>query len=228
MSCVNPYTGITWITWYMMSSSSYPAAPTPWNHQRPTKPWCSVKLFPLSRVKPEVTLAEGMGEDPWLQSSAGQQPGCSAATFPSCQNPRVPHLQPAEACPGTARRTWTGTAPCWACRAPRPSPAPCPWSPGGCRTPARPRRRPAGCSSPRPPRSGRRSRCGDTAQRRRSLPAALGNAPGAPRHDSPRVQEHSTGDKRNLAGPKLHSPHGAKGKSLTQTPLSQTLALPEM
>lgn len=139
------------------------------------------KTVVFNQAFPVLSLRyEGMsqlGKASWLKSSARQQPGLRAATSPG-----VPHLQPAAGCPGTARRTWRGTAPCSACRAPQPSPAPCPWSLVGSQTPARPRRRPAGCSSPRPPRSGSRSLCGDSTAasispcslREHAVPAALG------------------------------------------------------
>lgn len=176
--CSHPYRTITLTTWYMnfmMSSSSYPAAPILWNHRGPTKAWSSIKFFPLSFFKHEVTIADRSRRacvPEWLRwekppgpSSAHRQPALSASAPQKLARIRRSlgwaYLLPAEVCPWTARKTWRGTWPCWACPAPRPSPPPSLWSQGGSQTPAQQHQTPVGCFWQRPLRSENQNRCRD-------------------------------------------------------------------
>ena len=83
--CSHAYQRVTVTTWYMnfmMSSSSFPAAPVLWNQQGPTKPWSSIKLFPLSFFKHKVTIANRsrharMPEQLSWERTLGTQEQCS-------------------------------------------------------------------------------------------------------------------------------------------------------
>lgn len=164
-----------WYMNFMMSSSSYPAAPALWNHQGPTKPWSSIKFFPLSFFKHKVTIADRSRHahvPEWLswERALGSRALLVRSLHEVLPLPKLArigsglasaYLLPAEVSPWTVRRTWRGTWPCWACRAPRLTPPPSPWSQGGSQTLAQQRQTPAGCFWQRPLRSEHQSRWGD-------------------------------------------------------------------
>lgn len=226
----------------MMSGSSYPAAPPPWNHQGPTKPWRSIKFPPFSCVKRgSQDGSAGTGLLAAEQCSSAARKRSHPLPTPK---PRA-HPQLAEGCPGRARRTWTGRAPCWACRAPRPSPAPGPWSPVGSRTPARPRRTPAGCSSPRHPPSATRSHwsrvgvrlCHWSLWEQQGIPDPSGSSRASlilPLHPwslweqqcaMPMAQQHQEWRHWHLTGPELRVHTVSKVKSLTNPLIAEIFVI---